>query len=81
MTTTEAITELEKCNRRPFGKRKEALDMAIGALKHPECTRCIDCKHFGYDFNPFYCDYLERCVDEDWYCAHAERKKQKRKKL
>lgn len=33
MTREEAIKEVEACNWRTFGKRKEALDMAIAALK------------------------------------------------
>lgn len=39
-----------------------------------EVVRCKDCKHIGYTNSHWFCKWLNRCVDEDWFCADGERK-------
>ena len=40
-----------------------------------ELVRCKDCKHLGYTNSHWFCKWLNRCVDDDWFCADAVRKK------
>ena len=51
----------------------DAFLMAMEALKQPEIVRCKDCKHLGYTSSHWFCKWLNRCVDEDWFCADGER--------
>lgn len=37
-----------------------------------EIVRCKDCKHLGYTNSHWFCKWLNRCVDEDWFCADGE---------
>lgn len=37
-------------------------------------VRCEDCKNLGYTNSHWFCKWLNRCVDEDWFCADGERK-------
>ena len=37
-------------------------------------VRCKDCKNLGYTNSHWFCKWLNRCVDEDWFCADGERK-------
>ena len=43
--------------------------------KPQELIRCKDCKHYGKAFNYCYCDILNRCANEDWFCADGEARK------
>lgn len=36
---------------------------------HGELIRCKDCKRLGYTNSHWFCKWLNRCVDEDWFCA------------
>lgn len=35
---------------------------------------CKDCKNLGYTNSHWFCKWLNRCVDEDWFCADGERR-------
>ena len=37
-------------------------------------VRCKDCKNLGYTNSHWFCKWLNRCVDDDWFCADGERK-------
>ena len=37
-------------------------------------VRCKDCKHLGCSNSHWFCKWLNRCVDDDWFCADGERK-------
>ena len=39
-----------------------------------ELVRCKDCKNLGYTNSHWFCKWLNRCVDEDWFCADGEAK-------
>lgn len=39
-----------------------------------ELVRCKDCKHLGYTNSHWFCKWLNRCVDDDWFCADGEAK-------
>ena len=45
----------------------------------PQIVRCKECKHLGYTSSHWFCKLLNRCVDEDWFCADGDRKEQFRK--
>lgn len=48
---------------------------AIELMKsQPQIVRCKDCKHLGYTSSHWFCKWLNRCVDEDWFCADGEAK-------
>lgn len=32
-------------------------------------VRCKDCKNLGYTNSHWFCKWLNRCVDEDWFCG------------
>ena len=51
----------------------ETID-SFDANNAPELIRCNDCKNLGYTNSHWFCKWLNRCVDEDWFCADAERK-------
>ena len=42
---------------------------------HGELIRCKDCKNLGYTNSHWFCKWLNRCVDDDWFCADGARKK------
>jgi uncharacterized protein with PIN domain len=42
--------------------------------REQELVRCKDCKHLGYTSSHWFCKWLNRCVDEDWFCADGEQK-------
>lgn len=35
--------------------------------------RCRDCKYFNQTYKQWLCERLNRCVDEDWFCADGEK--------
>ena len=37
-------------------------------------VRCKDCKNLGYTNSHWFCKWLNRCVDEDWFCADGEKR-------
>ena len=37
-------------------------------------VRCKDCKNLGYTNSHWFCKWLNRCVEEDWFCADGEQK-------
>lgn len=41
---------------------------------HGELVRCRKCKNLGYTNSHWFCKWLNRCVDEDWFCADGEHK-------
>ena len=41
---------------------------------HGELIRCNDCKNLGYTNSHWFCKWLNRCVDEDWFCADGVKK-------
>lgn len=43
---------------------------------HKKLVRCKDCKKLGYTNSHWFCKWLNRCVDEDWFCADGERKEE-----
>ena len=52
--------------------QREAIDIAIGALKQPEIVRCCDCKYFVSECH--YCDYFQWNITCDNFCSKAERR-------
>ena len=51
-------------------------DDAISLLKEQEAVvLCKDCKNLGYTNSHWFCKWMNRCVDEDWFCADGERQK------
>lgn len=68
MTTKETICQLEdlKDEYDDFPDDKEAIIMAIEALKQPEIIRCKDC----YWFDNSYCEFEN--TDPNAFCSHAE---------
>ena len=60
------------------GRYRQALNMAIGALKQPEIVRCKDCIHFNFDNKPEegcgFCELLSRTYQSDHYCADEEKR-------
>lgn len=38
-----------------------------------EVVWCKDCKNLGYTNNHWFCKWLNRCVDEDWFCADGKK--------
>ena len=52
-----------------------AKEMAEELLKEqPQIVMCKDCKHLGYTNEHWFCKLLNRCVDDDWYCADGEKR-------
>lgn len=41
---------------------------------HGELIRCKDCKNLGYTNSHWFCKWMNRCVDEDWFCADGVKK-------
>lgn len=61
--------------------QREAIDIAIGALKQSEIIRCKDCKHYQFADNRAFGFPVRGCcrigfedVDEDDFCSRAERR-------
>ena len=52
---------------------QETID-SFDAHNAPELIRCMDCKNLGYTNSHWFCKWLNRCVDEDWFCADGKRK-------
>ena len=52
------------------------LDLVGKASKKPEIVRCKDCKNLGYTNSHWFCKWLNRCVDEDWFCADGRRREE-----
>lgn len=49
----------------------ETVGVAYG-LHHVDyitIVRCMDCKNLSYTNSHWFCKWLNRCVDEDWFCA------------
>ena len=42
-------------------------------IEYVQIVRCKDCKNFGYTNRHWFCKWLNRCVDEDWFCADGKR--------
>lgn len=63
-----------------YGQLRDAIDVAISALKQPEIIRCKDCKysHMTYDGDCKYCEIWfpdeAEYMDGDYYCGSAERR-------
>ena len=84
MTIEEAIWILANLDKDGnltgmVGGYKEALDIALEALKQPE-IRCKDCENFQTDWKPqdsdgYYCAIMDRVMEEDGFCSYAERRK------
>ena len=91
MTTEEAIETL-KANYPDacYEQLREAVDVAIFALKKPDIIRCRDCKHQIKNFyedkrrkdGGYYVygcelsnDYSHVCLDDD-FCSRAERREE-----
>jgi Zn finger protein HypA/HybF involved in hydrogenase expression len=47
---------------------------AIAIEDRQPIVRCKDCKNLGYTNSHWFCKWLNRCVDEDWFCADGEQK-------
>ena len=42
----------------------------LAMLKEQEAVvRCKDCKNLDYTNSHWFCKWLNRCVDVDWFCA------------
>ena len=39
-----------------------------------ELVRCKECKNLGYTNSHWFCKWLNRCVDEDWFCADGRKR-------
>ena len=52
----------------------EYIDLGKEMAKQPKIVRCKDCINLGYTNSHWFCKWLNRCVDEDWFCADVERK-------
>ena len=50
-------------------------DIRCPMKEHDAIVRCKDCKNIGYTNSHWFCRFLNRCVDEDWFCADGERRK------
>ena len=50
------------------------VDALILLQDQPDVVFCKDCKHLGYTSSHWFCKWLNRCVDEDWFCADGEAK-------
>ena len=85
LTTKDAITVLRNLQDWLYFSamnggtsiQREAIDIAIGALKQPEIIRCKDCKHRDPEDKKCDCGHdiqwqLPR--QDDWFCADAERR-------
>lgn len=89
MTIKEAIETLranypDAC----FEQLRDAVDIAISALKQPEIIRCKDCKHrpkfdeeeeeliFPTYRCPCQCEdfYYSWMPKDDWFCGNGERR-------
>lgn len=67
MTREEAVETLmanypDAC----FGQLRDAVDMAISALKQPEIIRCKDCRHRGRLECPFGITVFDAPKDDDF---------------
>ena len=84
LTTKDAITVLRNLQDWLYFSamnggtsiQREALDIAIGALKQPKIIHCMDCKHRDPEDKKCDCGHgivwqLPRA--DDWYCADGER--------
>ena len=84
MKREEAISHLEdiKNEYEYFPDDKEALIMAIEALKQPEIIRCKDCKYcVDYGMGGYYCESEDivpvgNYVEPDGFCNFARRREQ-----
>ena len=85
MTNENAINILRhlippRTSKAAFDAFRQAIDMAIEALKEPKIIRCKDCKNWDTtwtnDFSPnyHYCPMVDGVRKEDWFCADAERR-------
>ena len=80
LTTKDAITVLRNLQDWLYFSamnggtsiQREAIDIAIGALKQPEIVRCCDCKYFVSECH--YCDYFQWNITCDNFCSKAERR-------
>lgn len=59
-----------------FDLEKQALYMAIEALKQPEIIRCIECKHAKSVDSHYWirCELSNRYELHEWYCPSARRR-------
>ena len=39
-----------------------------------DLVRCKNCKHLGYTNSHWFCKWLNRCVDDEWFCANGNRR-------
>ena len=39
-----------------------------------ELVRCKNCKYLGYTNSHWFCKWLNRCVDDEWFCANGNRR-------
>lgn len=55
------------------------IDELADMIKEQEpIVRCKDCKKIGYTNSHWFCKWLNRCVDEDWFCADGLRNESKK---
>lgn len=77
MTREEAIEKLEAFAPMVVDDTREALDMAIEALK-TDIVRCGECKYRDPENKHCDCGLLERLgcrfpVNDDYFCSYGER--------
>ena len=78
MTREEAIEMLEfiiPCGEFDFyDKEKDALNVALQALKQPEIIRCEQCKFMDSITNQYcYCELFKTFMEKAGFCSIAER--------
>jgi hypothetical protein len=77
---TNAVELIHKKNERIEKLMKEQethkffVDESGKITPLPVVVRCKDCKNLGYTNSHWFCKWLNRCVDEDWFCADGERR-------
>lgn len=84
MTNENAINILRhlsppRTSKAAFDAFRQAIEMAIEALKEPKIIRCKDCKRYDliYAHNGGVCEHWNAKTEEDIYCGYAERREEK----
>lgn len=90
MDREKAIKVLKRCEAEPYCShykrhfccigcgQRDALDLAIEALKQTEIVRCKDCRHSQIEGDTtifLWCGYWNKPTDGIRYCSDGERSK------
>lgn len=51
-----------------LNEKKDGCELCMRPL-----VLCKDCKNLGYTNSHWFCKWLNRCVDEDWFCADGRK--------